>query len=161
MISKWGYSLEMFNSGKDWQSIFVPCDLEIWRMALKNYRALLLCHFKLYASFHSHQAIQARVTARKRPIQFKIRNLWSSVALKFDWRITLKINTAYLLCYLCIISQPSMNSNPSYSPETSNWDQNRQSFVPCDPEIRRMISKNNRAPLLCYFKLCALFRGHL
>ena len=29
----------------------VPCDLEIWRMTLKNNRAPLLCCFKLYASF--------------------------------------------------------------------------------------------------------------
>ena len=33
-------------------------------------------------------------------------------------------------------------------------------FVPCDLEIRRMTSKNNRAPLLCCFKLCASFHSH-
>ena len=31
-----------------------PCDLEIWRMTLKNYRAPLLSNIKLYASFHHH-----------------------------------------------------------------------------------------------------------
>ena len=31
-------------------------------------------------------------------------------------------------------------------------------FVPCDLEIWQM--KGNRAPLLCYFKLCASFRSH-
>ena len=31
---------------------------------------------------------------------------------------------------------------------------------PCDLEIWRMTFKNNRAPLLCYFKLCASFRSH-
>ena len=36
---------------------FVPCDLEIWRMTLKNYRTPLLYHVKLCASFQSHQWI--------------------------------------------------------------------------------------------------------
>ena len=54
-----------------------------------------------------------------------------------------------------------MNSNWSYSPETPNLGQNRRFFVPCDLEIWQMTLKNNRAPLLCYFKLCASFRSHL
>ena len=33
-------------------------------------------------------------------------------------------------------------------------------FERCDLEIRRMTFKYNRAPLLCYFKLCAAFRSH-
>ena len=33
-------------------------------------------------------------------------------------------------------------------------------FVPCDLEIWWMTLKNNMAPLLCYFKLCASFRSH-
>ena len=53
------------------QRFLEPCDLEIWRMTLKNNRAPLLCYFKLYASFHSHQWIQAGVTVRKRPIWVK------------------------------------------------------------------------------------------
>ena len=53
-----------------------------------------------------------------------------------------------------------MNSDWSYSLETPNLDQNRRFFGPCDLEIWRMTSKNNRAPLLCYFKLCAAFRSH-
>ena len=33
-------------------------------------------------------------------------------------------------------------------------------FEPCDLAIWRMTLKNNRAPLLCYFKLCASFCSH-
>ena len=33
-------------------------------------------------------------------------------------------------------------------------------FFPCDLENWQMNSKNNKAPLLIYFKLCALFRSH-
>ena len=37
--------------------IYVPSDLEIWLMTLKNNRASLLCHIKLCASFHRHMWI--------------------------------------------------------------------------------------------------------
>ena len=37
-------------------------------------------------------------------------------------------------------------------------DWNHRFFSPCDLEIWRMTFKNNRAPLLCYFKLCASFQ---
>ena len=78
--------------------------------------------------------------------------------------MTLKNNRTPLLCYflqaLCIISKPSVNSSWSYSPETLDSGQNRQLFFPCNLEIWRMTLKNNRAPLLCYFKLCASFQSH-
>ena len=61
-----------------------PCDLEIWRMALKNNRAPLLCSFKLYASFRSHRWIQAGVTVRKRQFGSKSTIFFSRVTLKFD-----------------------------------------------------------------------------
>ena len=33
-------------------------------------------------------------------------------------------------------------------------------FVPCDLKVGQMTFKNNRSPLLCYFKLCASFHNH-
>ena len=53
-----------------------------------------------------------------------------------------------------------MNSNWSYSPETPNLGQIQRFLEPRDLEIWRMTLKNNRAPLLCYFKLYASFRSH-
>ena len=55
---------------------------------------------------------------------------------------------------LCIISDPSVNSNWSYSPETPNLGQIRWFF------FSRVTLQYNRAPLQCYFKLCAPFRRH-
>ena len=49
---------------------------------------------------------------------------------------------------------------PAYSPETPNLGQNQWCFVPCDLEIWWMTLENNRAPLLCCFKLCATFHSH-
>ena len=87
---------------------FVLCDIQIWRITLKNNRTPFLYCFKPRASFHSHQWIETWVTVRQCSIWVKIRNI----------------------------------------------------FVPCDLEIGQMTLKNNRAPLLCYFKLCAPFRSH-
>ena len=81
--SNWSYSLETPNLGQN-RWFLEPCDLEIWRMTLKNNRAPLLCYSKLYASFRSHWWIQAGVTVRKRPIWVKIDNFFSRVTLKFD-----------------------------------------------------------------------------
>ena len=57
---------------------FEPCDLEIWRMTLKNYRAPLPCNIKLYAPFH-HTWIQTGVTVRNR-----LSWVMTSVTLTFD-----------------------------------------------------------------------------
>ena len=62
----------------------IPCDLEIWWMALQNYRAPLLCYFKICASFHNHRWIQTWVTVRKCPIWVKIGDFWSRMTSKFD-----------------------------------------------------------------------------
>ena len=77
------YSPETPNLGQN-RWCFVPCDLEIWSMTLKNNRAPLLCYFKLYASSRSHRWIQAGVTVRKRLIWVKINDFFSCVTLQFD-----------------------------------------------------------------------------
>ena len=77
------YSPETPNLGQN-RWCFVPCDLEIWWMTLKNNRAPLLCYLKLYASFCSHRWIQAEVTVRKHPIWVKINDFFSPVTLQFD-----------------------------------------------------------------------------
>ena len=105
--SNWSYSPETPNLGQ-MRRFLEPCDLEIWRMTLQNYRAPLLCYFKLCAAFRSHWWIQTGVTVWKQPIWVKFRR------------------------YLEL----------------------------CDLEIWRMTLQNNRAPLLCYFKLCASFHTH-
>ena len=66
-----------------------------------------------------------------------------------------------LLRALCIISKPSVNSNWSYSLETLNSGQNWQ-FVSCVTlKFYGWFKKNNnRAPLLCRFKLYTSFHNH-
>ena len=78
MNSNWSYSPETPNLGQS-PRFLEPCDLEIWRMTLKNNRAPLLSNIKLYASFHHHMWIQTGVTVRKR-----LSWVVTSVTLTFD-----------------------------------------------------------------------------
>ena len=89
------YSLETPNSGQN-QLFFFLCDLEIWRMTLKNNRAPLLCYFKLCASFHNHWWIQTGVTVRKHSNLAKIGEFFVLFDLEI-WRMTLQNNRALRL----------------------------------------------------------------
>ena len=71
-------SLETLNSGQN-QRFFVLCDLEIWKLTLKNNRAPFLSNIKHFASFHHHKWIQTGVTVRK-----QISWVVTSVTLTFD-----------------------------------------------------------------------------
>ena len=85
MNSNWSYSLETPNLGQ-FRQFLAPCDLEIWRMTLKNNRAPVLSNIKLYASFHHHMWIQTGVAVRKR-----LSWVLTSVTLTFDlwpWPLT-------------------------------------------------------------------------
>ena len=111
---------------------FSPCDLEIWCMASKDNRAPLLYYIKLCVSFQIHRWIQTEVTLRKLSIRVEIGDFFVPCDLEIWW-MTLENNRAPLLYYhqaLCIISNPSVNWNWSYSPETFNLGQNRQ-FLSC------------------------------
>ena len=131
-------------------------------MTPKNYRAPLLYYIKLCASFQIHQWIQTGVTARKRPICVKIDNFFEQCDLAI-WCMTLKNNRAPLLCYfkLCasfrshwwIQTAVTVRKRPI-------WVKIDNFFEQCDLEILRMTLKNNRASLLCCFKLCASFCTH-
>ena len=76
---------------------FVTCDLQIWRMTLKNNWKHLPCSFTLCESFHSHRWIQTGVTVRKRLIWVKVVNILSPVTLKlgrWPWKTTGHISYA-------------------------------------------------------------------
>ena len=84
----------------------------------------------------------------------------------WPWNLTDDLEKQYgtssmLFQALCSFSQPLVYLNWSYSPETPNLGQIRWFLEPCDLEIWRMTLKNNRAPLLCCFQLCAWFPCHM
>ena len=161
MISNLSYSPETANLGKIRRFLGL-CDLEIWRMTLKNNRAPLLFYFKLVASFRNHWCIETWVTVRKRSIWVKIDDFFSRVTSKFDvwpWKTIghLFYATSSFVQHFVAIGDFKLelqSGNSQFGSKSTIF------FKPCDLEIWRLTLKNNRAPLLCYFKLCAAFRSH-
>ena len=140
------------------------CPVWPWNLIddLEKNRAPLLCYFKLCALFHSHLWVQTGVTVRKRPIRVKIDDFFSHVNLQFDgwpWKTIghLFYATSSFVHNFVAIGKFKMELQSG----NANLDQNRRFFVSCDLDIWRMTLKNNRAPLLCYFKLCTSFRSHM
>ena len=67
--------------------------------------------------------------------------------------------TSMLWLALCIIPQPLVNSNISYSPETPNLGQNQRIFVLCDLEIWWMtLNKANLRDLIAATSLVILLK---
>ena len=117
---------------------------------------------KLWASFRSHQLIQTGVTVRKCPIRVTNRQFCIPYYLEM-LQVTSKNNKAHLLRYFKFCASFHNHQwilNSSSSPETPNLCQNRRFMVLCGLKIWWMTLKNNRARLLCYFKLCASCHNH-
>ena len=160
MKSNWSYSPETLNSGQNWRYLIL-CDLEIWWMTLENNRAPLLYHIKRCASFEKHRWSQTRVTVRKHSIRVKIGNFFTCVTVKFDewpWKTIghLLYSTSSFMHHFGAIGVLKLKLESG----NAQFGSNSMILEPCDLEIWRMILKNNRAPLQCYFKLCASFRSH-
>ena len=91
----------------------------------------------------------------------QIVNFSSRVTVKFDgWPRKTIGALLYTTASFMHHSNPLVNSNWIYSPEMLNSGRNWWYVILCDLEIWWMTLKNNRAPLLRYFKLCAAFRTH-
>ena len=129
-------------------------------MISKNNRAPLLYYIKLCPSFQIHWWIQTEGTVRKRSILAKIGDFF--VACDLDiWWMTLEIGHLF----------HTTSSFVHHFIATSEWIKIRVTvrkppcwvkidfFCPVWPSTLPNDFQNNRA-LLCYFKLCALFRSH-
>ena len=158
--TKWSYSPETPNLCQN-RRFFVPCDLEIWQMTLKNNQAPLLCYFKLSASFHSHLWIQNGITVRNRWIWVKIGNFLSRVTSKFGgwpWNTIGHLfyvisSFAHHLIAICKFKMEFQSGNAKFGWKSAI-------FCPVWPWNLTDDLENNRAPLLCYIKLCASFHSH-
>ena len=80
------------------------------------------------------------------------------------WQMTLKNNRALPLCsfklYASFRSHRWIQAGGTVRKRPIWVKKNRRFLERCDLAIWPMTLKNNRAPLLCYFKLCASFRSH-
>ena len=159
MNSNWSYSPETLNSGQN-QQFFVPCDLEIWQMTLKNNRAPLL-FFQRCASFPVHLWIQNGVTVQKRPI-------WVNTAIvcpMWPWNLTddlgktighLLYAASNLVHHFITIGEFKLELQSG----NAQFGSKLAIFCPRDLEFWRMTLENNMAPLLHCFKLCSSFHNY-
>ena len=128
MSSNGSYSPETLNLGQN-RRFYYPCDLEIWRMTLKNNWAPLLYYIMLCASFQSHELIQTGVTVRKRSIRVKISNFLYRATLKFKgWPWKTIGHLSYATSSFVHHFMPLVNLKWSYTPETPNLGQNGRFF---------------------------------
>ena len=126
---------------------------------LEKNRATFPYNIKLCASFQSHRWIQTWVTIRKRPIHVKIGDFLSCVTLKFYWW---PWRTIEHLFYVSWSLAHHFIAISEFKHELRSGDAQfgSKSMIFCSVwpwNLRKMTFKNNKAPLLCYFKLCALF----
>ena len=161
-IGDFKFELQSRNAQFGMRRFFEPCDLEIWRMTLKNNRAPLLCYFKLCAAFRTHWWIQTGVTVRKRPIWVKFDVFQSRVTLKFDGWPSKTIGhlfyaTSSFVHHFIAIGEFKLELQSGNAQSGSN----SAISAPCDLEIWRMTLKNNRAPLLSNIKLYVSFHHHM
>ena len=123
-------------------------------MTLKNNRAPLLCCFQLCAWFHCHMWIQTGVRVRKR-----LSWVLTSVTLTFDlWPWP----SAWPSLLTMVIT-------PENFMMIRWWERGEKGVTDRRTDGRTdglnqsyscLVAANNRAPLLCYLKLCALFHSH-
>ena len=102
-----------------------------------------------------------RPIVRKRPIWVKIVDVLSRVTLKFDgwpWKTIghLSYAVSSFVQHFIAIGEFKLE----LLSRNAQFGSIRRFLEPWDLEIWRMTLKNNRAPLLCYFKLYASFRSH-
>ena len=160
MNSDWSYSLETLNSGRNWR-YFVPCDLEIWWTTLENNRAPLLYYIKFCASFQIHRWSQTWVIVRKRSIWVKIGDFLSCVTLKFHgwpWKTTghHSFTTLSFVHHFKAMGEFKLELQSG----NAQFGSKAAIFCPVWPWNLTDGPENNRALLLCYFRLCASFQSH-
>ena len=158
--SNWSYCPETLNSSQNRQ-FFVPCDLEIWWITLKNNRTTLLCYIKMCASFKNHRWIQTAVTVWKRSIRVKIGGFLSRVTLKFDgwpWKTIghlFYVASSFMPHFIAIgeFKLKLQSGSPQFGSKLAI-------YCPVWPWNLTNDLENNKAPFLCCFKLCAPFHSH-
>ena len=137
------------------------CSVWLWQITLKNIRAPLLYCFKLCASFDNHQWILTGVTVGKCPIWVKIDVFLSRVTLKFA-RWSWKTIGQFFYVASSFVHHLKAIGKLKLKLQSGNAQFGSKSaiFCPVWPWNLTDDLKNNRAPLLCCFKLCASFHSH-
>ena len=117
---------------------------------------------KLCVSSETPGWIKTGVTVRKRSIRVHIDDFLSRVTLQFHgWPSKSIAHLFYAtLSFMHHFKAISEFKLELQSGNAQFGSKSAICFIPCDLEIWRMTLENNRAPLICCFKLCASFHKH-
>ena len=130
-------------------------------MTSKINRAPFLYYFKFFASFQRHQWIPTGITVRKCSIPVKIGDFLSHMTLKFEGRPWKTIGhlfhaTSSFVHHFKAIDEFKLELQSG----SAQFGSKSAIICPVWPWNLMDDLKNNRAPVLCYFKLCASFQIH-
>ena len=153
--SNWSYSPETRNSCQNWRFLsHVTLNFDvwpwktIWRLFYTTSTFVRYCkdngEFKLeILSWNAHRV--------------KIGDFLSCVTSNFDgWRWNKIGHLFYDTLSFVLRFKDIGELKLQLQSGNAQFGSKSAIFFPCDIEIRRKTLKNNRAPFLCYFKLCAL-----
>ena len=135
-------------------SFFTLCDLKMWQMTLKNYRALFYATSSFVHHFKAISKFKLELQSGNTHFWSKLVIFLSYVTLKFDgwpWKTIghLFYATSSVVHHFKVIGEFELELQYGNA-------QVGDFFIPWDLEIRLMTLKNNRAPLLCYLQLSRL-----
>ena len=129
---------------------------------LEKHKGTSSVYIKFCASFHTHWWIKTAVTVQKRTIWVKIGDFLSCVTLKLDGWPWQTIGHLFYATWSFVNHFKTIGEfKLEWHSGNAQFRSKSAIFVPCDLEISRMTLKNNKAPLLCYFKIWASFYSHL
>ena len=139
---------------------FIPCDLEIWWMALKK-KIGHLSYATARFVHHFITIIEFKLELQTGNTQFRSKSAPFRPCDLEIWWMT-KNNKAFLLCYfkLCATFDSHQWLQFSLQSENAQFREKSAIFAPSDLEISQMTLKKQRTPLIRYFKLCASFHSH-
>ena len=142
-------------------SIFGLCDLEIWKMTSKNDTIVNRFHVPKSYVFHLTAICEFRLELSSRNAQIEAKSaILVRVTLKFDgwpWKTIEHLfyalsSSVHHFVAVCEFKQELQSGTPQFGSKSSIfvWPWNLIDDL-----------EKHRAPVLCLFKRCALFRSHL
>ena len=139
------------------RDVFVPCDLEIWQMTLKNNRHLFCATSTFMHHFIAISVFKLELQSGNAQFRWKLMIFFCPV---WPWNTIrhLLYATWSFVHYLGAISEFKLELTVQKCPI---WVKIEDFFMPSDLEICHLNLKNNRTPVLCHVKLCVSSYRHM
>ena len=134
----------MLNSGQN-QGFFVPCDLEIWQMTLRNNRHIFYANLNFVHHVIVISVFKLELQSGNAQFQWKLIIFFCPV---WPWKTIghLFYATWSFVHHLVAISESKLEIQSG----NAQFGSKSKFFMPYDLQICQTTLKNNRTPLLCH-----------